>query len=155
MRGIANKYGLLSLRTDANNSIKDGTASFVIFVSVLGASLGIRELDAVGGMIIAIYIFGVAYIAFRESSLVLLDACESPELTSALADALKTVEGVRGVASIRLRPSGPYLTGIIAVLVDGSKTVTETENLRRKLLETVWAVVEPIGEISIVFRPEA
>ncbi|MGD0176747.1 MAG: cation diffusion facilitator family transporter [Candidatus Bathyarchaeia archaeon] len=155
MRGIANKYGLLSLRTDANNSIKDGTASFVVFVSVLGASLGIRELDAVGGMIIAIYIFGVAYIAFRESSLVLLDACESPELTSALSAALKTVEGVRGVASIRLRPSGPYLTGIIAVLVDGSKTVTETENLRRKLLETVWAIVEPIGEISIVFRPEA
>ena len=155
MRGIANKYGLLSLRTDANNSIKDGTASFVVFFGVLGASLGIRELDAVGGMIIAIYIFGVAYSAFRESSLVLLDACESPELTSALATALKTVEGVRGVTSIRLRPSGPYLTGIIVVLVEGSRTVTETENLRRKLLETVSAVVEPIGEISIVFRPDA
>lgn len=155
MKGIAKRYGFLSLRTDANNSIKDGTASFVVFFGVLGASLGIRELDAVGGMIIAIYIFGVAYSAFRESSLILLDACESPELTSALATALRTVEGVRGVASIRLRPSGPYLTGIIAVLVDGSRTVMETENLRRKLLDTISAVVEPIGEVSIVFRPEA
>jgi cation diffusion facilitator family transporter len=154
MRGIANRYGLLSLRTDANNSIKDGTASFVVFASVLGASLGIHELDAVGGMIISIYIFAVAYIAFRESSLILLDACESPEMISALAGALKTVEGIRGVASIRLRPSGPYLTGIISVLVDGSRTITETEHLRRKLLEIVSAVIEPVGEISIVFRSE-
>lgn len=155
MRGIANRFGLLSLRTDANNSIKDGTASFVVFASVLGASLGIRELDAVSGMIISIYIFAVAYIAFRESSLILLDACESPEMTSALGAALKTVKGVRGVGSIRLRPSGPYLTGIISVLVDGSRTVTETEQLRKKLLEVVGAVIDPVGEMSIVFRPEA
>lgn len=155
MRRIANKYALLSLRTDANNSIKDGTASFVVFASVLGAFLGIRELDAVGGMIIALYIFGVAYIAFRESSLILLDACESPELISALEAALKTVEGIRRVTSIRLRPSGQYLTGIIAVLVVGSRTVTETENLRRKLLEIVSAVIEPVGEIAVVFRSEA
>ncbi len=155
MRAVAKKYGLLSLRTDANNSIKDGTASFVVFASILGASFGIYELDAVAGMIISIYIFGVAYIAFRESSLILLDACGSPELTSALADALKTVEGVHGVASIRLRPSGPYLTGIISVLVDGSRTIMETEHLRRKLLEIVSAIIEPVGDISIVFRSEA
>ncbi len=154
MRAVARKYGLLSLRTDANNSIKDGTASFVVFASVLGASLGFHQLDAVGGMIISIYIFGVAYIAFKESSLILLDACESPELISALAAALKTVEGIRGVASIKLRFSGPYLTGIISVLVDKSRTVVETENLRRKLLEIVSAIIEPVGEISIVFRPE-
>lgn len=155
MRSVANRYGLLSLRTDANNSIKDGTASFVVFGSVLGASLGIHELDAVGGMIVSLYIFAIAYVAMKESSLILLDACESPEMTSVLAAALKTVEGVHGVASIKLRPSGPYLTGIISVLVDGSKTIAETENLRKKLLEVVSAVIEPIGEISIVFRSES
>ncbi len=154
MRAVARRYGLLSLRTDANNSIKDGTASFVVFASVLGASLGVYELDAVAGMIISIYIFGVAYIAFKESSLILLDACESPEMIAALGTALKTVEGIRDVASIKLRFSGPYLTGIISVLVDGSRTILESENLRRKLLDIVSAVIEPVGEISIVFRSE-
>ena len=154
MRAIAKKYGLLSLRTDANNSIKDGTASFVVFANVLGASLGIRQLDAVGGMIISVYIFGVAYVAIKESSLILLDACESPEMTSVLSTALKTVEGVSGVASIKLRPSGPYLTGIISVLVDGSETVANTETLRKKLLDIVAAIIEPVGEIAIVFQSE-
>lgn len=152
MRAVAKRYGLLSLRTDANNSIKDGTASFVVFGSVLGATLGIHELDAIAGMVISVYIFAVAYVAIRESSLILLDACESPEMTAALVDALRTVEGIQGVSSIKLRLSGPNLTGIISVLVEETRTVSETESLRRRLLEVVSAVVEPVGEIAIVFR---
>src|SRR5207249_7747285 len=35
MRSIANKYNLLSLKTDAKNSIKDGSASVLGFLSVL------------------------------------------------------------------------------------------------------------------------
>lgn len=155
MRSIANRYGLLSLRTDANNSIKDGMASFVVFASVLGASSGIRELDAVGGMLVSLYIFAVAYVAMKESSLILLDACESPEMTSVLMTALKTVEGIHGVMSIKLRPSGPYLTGMISVIVDGSKTITESEALRKRLLDIVSAIIEPLGEVSIVFRSES
>ena len=154
MRAIAKKSGLLSLRTDANNSIKDATGTVVVFVSIIGASLGIHVLDAVGGMIISIYILGVAYVAIRESSLILLDACESPEMSAVLAGALKTVGGIEEVGNIRLRPSGPYLTGIISVFVDGHRTIAETEQLRRKLLEVVSAIVDPVGEISIVFRPK-
>jgi len=155
MRGIAKRSGLLSLRANANNSIKDATASFVVFVSVLGSSLGVYSLDAIGGMIISAYIFAVAYVAIRESTLILLDACENPEMVGVLTRALRTVEGVKSIGSIRLRPSGPYLTGIISILVDGGKTISETEELRRKLLDVVSAIIEPVGEISFIFRPEA
>jgi cation diffusion facilitator family transporter len=155
MRIIARQSGLLSLRANANNSIKDASASFIVFASVLGSSLGVYSLDALGGMIISVYIFAVAYLAIRESTLILLDACESPKMVSVLTTALRTVEGVKSVGSIRLRPSGPYLTGIVSILVDGARTVSETEDLRRKLLEVVSAVIDPVGEISFVFRPEA
>jgi len=155
MRSIARKYRLLSLRTDANNSIKDGTASFVVFASVLVASLGIHELDAVAGMVISIYIYIVAYVALRESSLILLDACESPEITSVLESALTTIEGISKVRSIRLRPSGPYLTGLVSVAVNGSKTISETENLRKRILEVVSAIIEPVGDVSVVFRSDS
>ena len=155
MRSIARKYRLLSLRTDANNSIKDGTASFVVFASVLVASLGIHELDAVAGMVISVYIYIVAYVALRESSLILLDACESPEIASVLESALTTIEGISKVRSIRLRPSGPYLTGLVSVAVNGSKTISETENLRKRILEVVSAIIEPVGDVSVVFRSDS
>jgi cation diffusion facilitator family transporter len=154
MRVVAKKYGLLSLRTDANNSIKDGTASFVVLASVVGASFGLLQLDAVGGMIVSVYIIGIAYVAIKESSLVLLDACESPEMTSVLAAALKTVDGVQSVKSIKLRPSGPYLTGIISLVIADQKTVVESEGIRRQVLDVVSTFVEPLGEIAVVFRSE-
>src|SRR2546430_3291957 len=44
----ANKYNLLSLKIDAKNSIKDATSSYVPFGSVLVASFGFSQLDAIG-----------------------------------------------------------------------------------------------------------
>ena len=153
MRAIANRSGLLSLRTDAKNSIKDASSSFIVFANVLGvAVLGIRELDAVAGMIIAIYIFGIAYVAIRESSLTLLDACESPEMTRELTAAIQTVEDVQAVSSIKMRPSGPYMTAIVTVQVEESLTVARTEQIRKRLLEIVRTIVDPIGEVTVVFR---
>ena len=152
MRTVAKKYGLLSLRTDANNSIKDATASFVIFVSILGSSLGFLELDALGGIIIGIYILGVAYVTIKEASLILLDACESAEITSVLAAALKTLSGISGIASIKLRPSGRYLTGVVTVMVDGSETVADTERLRKEIRDVISRILEPVEDIIVVFR---
>ncbi|HJU35734.1 MAG TPA: cation diffusion facilitator family transporter, partial [Nitrososphaera sp.] len=71
MNSIANKYNLLSLKTDAKNSIKDGSASVIGFFSVLIAShFGFLQMDAIGGMIIAGYIFSVSYISLKQSSLI-------------------------------------------------------------------------------------
>ena len=152
MRAIAMKYGLLSLRIDANNSIKDATASFVIFASVLGSTLGFLELDAVGGVIISIYILGVAYVAIKEASLILLDACESPEITSVLSAALKTLPGIDMVGGVKLRPSGRYLTGVVTVIVDGSLTVAATEMLREKIRDVISSMLEPVEDVTVVFR---
>ncbi|HEY9398709.1 MAG TPA: cation diffusion facilitator family transporter [Nitrososphaeraceae archaeon] len=58
MRSIANKYNLLSLKTDAKNSIKDGSASVLGFLSVfIATQFGFLQADAIGGMIIAGFIF--------------------------------------------------------------------------------------------------
>ncbi len=73
MRTIANKYDILSLKTDAKNSIKDGSASVIGFISVVIASqLGFLQADAIGGMIIAGYVFSVSYVSLKRSSLILV-----------------------------------------------------------------------------------
>lgn len=101
MRKIAQKYDLLSLKTDAKNSIKDGSASVIGFVSVLIASqLGFLQMDAIGGIIIAGYIFSVAYLSLKQSSLILVDAGHNP----ALADMVKVmVEEKFGNEAVRVK----------------------------------------------------
>src|SRR5438093_12869817 len=79
MRSIANKYNLLSLKTDAKNSIKDGSASVLGFLSVLIATqFGFLQADAIGGLVIAGFICSVAYAASKRASLILCDACHNP-----------------------------------------------------------------------------
>ncbi|MFZ0896867.1 MAG: hypothetical protein WAZ77_20395 [Candidatus Nitrosopolaris sp.] len=58
MQHFTNYCRRSSLRTDAKNSIKDGSASVVAFLSVLIATqLGFSQMDGIGGIIIAGYIF--------------------------------------------------------------------------------------------------
>ena len=85
MRNIANKYNLLSLKTDASNSIKDGSASIIGFVSVVIATqFGFLQMDAIGGMIIAVYIFSVSYMSLKKSSFILVDSCKDSNLSDKL-----------------------------------------------------------------------
>ncbi len=136
-RRIASRYHLLSLKTDANNSIKDGSASFIVFIAVLGSTLGLPQLDAIGGMIVAVYIFTVSYVTLREASLVLLDAFHSPELMQEIEKIVRRSEEVRGLRDIKLRRLGPFITGRIQVIVDGSMSVEEMHNVVTEIEDSI------------------
>src|SRR5207245_11531741 len=120
---VANKYNLTSLKLDARNSIKDASSSFVAFGSVLVASFGIHFADAIGGMLVAVYILTVAYVAVRESSLVLLDEFHEPELSHEIERLIRSHTDVRGIRDLRLRRTGPFIVGALAVEVDGLMTI--------------------------------
>jgi cation diffusion facilitator family transporter len=155
MRRVALRYNILSLNVDAKNSIKDASSSFVAFGSVFLATLGLHETDAIGGMLVAIYILTVAYVALRESSLVLLDAFHDPELTKEIESVIHMNSQVKGIKELKLRRAGPFIVGILEVAVDGDMTVrqmhavvTELENSIKKRIAglrslTVKAIPTP------------
>ena len=102
MRRVAKRHNLLALKTDATNSIKDASASFIGVGTIAGVALGFPFMDALGGLIIAIYIYSVAYISLREASLVLLDAFQSPEVVDKVKEVIESRQGIK-VESVRLR----------------------------------------------------
>ncbi|MGI0037865.1 MAG: cation diffusion facilitator family transporter [Nitrososphaera sp.] len=134
VRNVARKYDLVSLNLDAKNSIKDGTASFVGFGSILAGYFGIPYMDAIGGILIAGYIFFMAYTAFKESTLVLVDAVRNPELQQSITDHIESKFNVR-VEKILLRPVGRDFSAQVHVELDKNMTldkVHETLTLIRK-----------------------
>lgn len=82
---IAKKYNLISSKLDAN-SFKDGSASFVGFTSVLTGYFGILNMDSIGSIPIAGYIFFMVYIYLKEPTFVLLDAVRNPQLSRKIKD---------------------------------------------------------------------
>ena len=155
MRNIANRHNLLSLKTDAKNSIKDGSASVVALLSVLIATqFGFSQMDAIGGMIIAGYIFSVAYVSLKQSSLILVDSWQNPKVTDMLRqtieDKFKTKDQVK-VRSILLRPAGMMVVfAAVHIELDGNKRLTDVELLTREVEIVIRSKIPYIKKISVI-----
>lgn len=149
VRRVAKKYNLVSLTLDAKNSIKDGSASFVGFASVLAGYFGVQYMDAVGGIIIAGYIFLMAYTAIRESSLVLIDAIKNPDLHEDIKDHILKNFNVN-VIDVLIRPLGHGFYAQIHVAFDKKMTL---DNVYEIVAKIKISVAEKFGIEEIVIEP--
>lgn len=153
MRVIANKYQILSLKTDAKNSIKDGSASVVGFFSILIATqFGFLQADAIGGMIIAGYIFSVAYLSLRQSSLILVDAWHSPKITELVKKIIEEKFGYEQITvkSVLLRSAGMINQAEVHIEVDGNKPLRDIELLSREIQNSIRAEIPTMERISVI-----
>jgi cation diffusion facilitator family transporter len=151
VRSVAKKYNLISLNLDAKNSIKDGSASFVGFGSVLTGYFGIPYMDSVGSFIIAGYIFYMAYTAFKESTLVLVDAVKNPEMENDIARFVEQNFNVN-VDDVMIRPLGHAFSAQLHVVLDQNLTLKEAYEILTKINT---AVAERFGteETTVIPRP--
>lgn len=149
MRSIANKYNLLSLKTDAKNSIKDGSASVLGFFSVLIATqFGFLQADAIGGLVIAGFIFSVAYVSLKQSSLILVDAWHNPVSSDYIKRLIEQkFEAEVRVRSIKLRQTGIISRAEIHLEIDGNKPLNEVEMY---LLNTESVIKSNIPSMDVV-----
>jgi cation diffusion facilitator family transporter len=153
MRVIANRYQILSLKTDAKNSIKDGSASVVGFFSILIATqFGFLQADAIGGMIIAGYIFSVAYLSLRQSSLILVDAWHSPKITELVKKIIEEKFGYEQITvkSVLLRSAGMINQAEVHVEVDGNKPLRDIELLSGEIQNSIRSEIPTMERISVI-----
>jgi cation diffusion facilitator family transporter len=153
MTNIANRHNLVSLRTDAKNSIKDASASVVGFVSVLVATqFGFVQMDAIGGMIIAGYIFSVAYVSLKQSSLILVDSWQNPKVTDLIRETIedKFKEKIK-VQQILLRPAGMMVVfAAVHIEVNGSKRLADVELLTREVERVIRSKIPYIKKLLVI-----
>ncbi|MCS4539750.1 MAG: cation diffusion facilitator family transporter [Thaumarchaeota archaeon] len=152
MRKIAGKYNLSSLKLDANNAIKDGSASFLVFFTVLASSLGFHFMDAIGGMAVALFIFVVCYVVIKQTFLVLVDAYHNPELVNEIVKIVGAEQGVK-VKDVLLRATGPYVQGEIHIEVDPSITVGQLDKIKSNIDRSVKQKFSGIQRLVISARP--
>jgi cation diffusion facilitator family transporter len=136
MRRIAKRYNLSSLRLDANNAIKDGSASFLVFFTVLASSLGFHQMDGVGGMAVGVFIVVVSYVVLRERTLVLLDAYHNPQLVEEIRGIVESNGGVE-VKDVLLRASGPYVESEIHIEAESDMTVGQLDEIKSSIEKAV------------------
>ncbi len=149
VRNVARKYNLVSLQLDARNSIKDSSSSFVGFGSVLAAYVGIPNMDAIGGMIIAGYIFIMAYTAFKESTLVLVDATTHPTLKKEISGYIQREFNIK-VVDVLIRPLGHTFHARVHISLAGSTTLEQAH----EIVDRLQKALDKEFKIETIIIPE-
>ncbi len=154
-RRAAKKYASLALKTDASNSVKDVLTSITAFTGIaLARYFNIIQSDAIAGIIISLFVFTMVYTIMKEASLVLMDACQCPEILRDIENIARSAELVKQVHSLRMRKIGPYLIGDLHVVVDADLTVRDSGKIAYEIEERIKKEFDEVIEIKVRIDPD-
>ena len=148
------KSRMSSVKLDAFNTVKDGIASGLTVVALLIAPV-FPQSDAIVGFIIAGIIVSIGFAAIKESSYMLVDACDGHCIIQG-AEVRKLTETVKGVEKahvVRLRRSGPVAQGEIEIKVRADMTVKEFDKIRREIQRLAKEKFPDIERLTVTATP--
>ena len=144
------KLGSNSLKVGGLSGTLDVLSSIAVLGGVaLSKYLGIIHADSIAGILISGAIFVGAYSIFKESSLVLVDACNCGDIIGAIEETAKSIKGVKEVHSIRVRKIGPYMTGDMNIVVSSEMLVREADQIASDVEEKIKQIFDEILEFKI------
>ncbi len=151
---LAKKYNLLSLNADAKTSTKDWTSSFVILIGIFLSYLGFKWGDAIGAFIVSIYIIYIAISTIKQASLILIDGFNNPELVRDITRIIRKHPSVK-LQGLKLRITGPYITGEITVSVDNNMTIERVYTVKNKIKQEITRRIDGVKDLTILAEPES
>ncbi|MGH3309290.1 MAG: cation diffusion facilitator family transporter [Streptomyces sp.] len=122
------RIGSAALVADGLHARTDGFTSLAVLLGAGGAALGRQAADPVVGLLITIAILWVLKDAAREVCRRLMDSVD-PELVEKAEDALRGVDGVRGVGQVRMRWIGHALRAEADIVVGPHLTIVQAHQL--------------------------
>jgi cation diffusion facilitator family transporter len=150
------KSKMSSVKLDAFNTVKDGTTSSLTVVALILSSFGFYVADAVVGFIIAGIIVSIGFAAIKESSYMLVDACDGYCMLqgSEIRKIVEDVKGVKSVQVVRLRRAGPFVQGEIDIIVSSEMPVKELDKIRKKIIELSKEKYPEIDRLTVTAIPD-
>ena len=118
------KIGSAALVADGLHARTDGFTSLAVLLGAAGVALGWRAADPVVGLVITVAILTVLRDAARQVYRRLMDAVD-PHLIDQAEDALRALNGVRGIGQVRMRWIGHALRAEADIVVDPELTVVQ------------------------------
>jgi cation diffusion facilitator family transporter len=144
-----------SVKLDAYNTIKDGTASFMAVIALMLSAYGYPIADAIVGFIIAGIILSIGFATIKESSYILVDACDAECIDHGfvLSAMVEELDAVKAAHIVRLRRTGPVLQGEIEIKVSGDMSVTELHELREEIQGLARKQIPDIERLTVTAIP--
>lgn len=149
------EYSSTALRAGGFTGMIDVLSSVAVALGVIVSRyFEILHADSIAGILIAIAIFVGAYYIFKESSIVLVDACKCGDVITAIADVAKNVKGIKEVHNIRMRKLGRYMIGDMHIIVDSAISVREADKIATEVEKKIKEEFEKVIDINVRIESE-
>lgn len=145
-----------SVKLDAFNTVKDGIASGLTVVALIAASFGFIIADAIAGFIIAGIIVSIGIVAIKESSYMLVDACDNDCIIQGdlIRRITRNIAEIEEAHLIRLRRTGPVLQGELEIIVPGNMNISRLYEIRQQIITEAKQKIPNLDRLSIVAHPK-
>ena len=150
-RREARRLSSTLLMADARHTTSDILVSLSVVASLIAVQLGYGWADAGITLAIALAIAWGAWSIVRDASLVLTDAvvAEADEI----ADAVRSVPGVRGTHNIRTRGAEGYVWVDLHVQVDPGLPVTDAHEIASAVARRVEDQIGDPADVTVHIEP--
>jgi cation diffusion facilitator family transporter len=140
-----------SIKLEAFNTIKDGIASSLTVIALILSSQGIFIADAIAGFIIAIIIVTIGFAAIKESSYMLIDACngECIDIKTSIKQIAEEFKEIKLAHVVRLRKSGPIFQGEMELEVSDEMKIKDFNILKEKITIKIKDIFPEIERLTI------
>jgi cation diffusion facilitator family transporter len=144
-----------SVKLEAYNTIKDGTASFLAVIALVLSSYGYTAADALVGFVIAGVIIMIGFTAIKESGYMLVDACDGICVERGLAIRLlaEQLDGVEAARVVRLRRTGPVFQGEVEVAVASTMTIEEFQEVSSRITSISREKFPEVERLTVTPHP--
>lgn len=151
---VGQQYHSSLLKTAAWHNRSDAFVSFIVLVSVVGVMLGLRYLDLVGAILIALLIFKIGFGMIWKSTKELIDTGVDAETLAAINASIATVPGVLAIHQLRTRLHGENIFIDVHILVDPYISVTEGHHISERVQLKLLQEFEKIIDVTVHIDPE-
>jgi cation diffusion facilitator family transporter len=145
------KSKMNSVRLEAFNTIKDGTASGLTVIALILSSQGYPIADGIVGFCIAGIIVTIGIISIKESSYMLIDACngECIDRSASIKIIAEDHKDVKYAHIVRLRQSGPIFQGEMEIEVAEDMNIKEFNEIKKEIIKQIKAIFPEVERLTI------
>jgi len=145
------KSKMSSVKLESLNTIKDGAASGITVVALILSSQGISIADGIAGLIIGGIIVSIGFASIKESSYMLIDACDGEciDRSMSIKQIAEEHREVRYAHIVRLRKSGPVFQGEMEIDVSENMTIKEFNEIKKDIKKRINEIFPEIERITI------
>ena len=142
------------LEANAWHHRSDVASSIVVLIGVGAAIAGLRFMDAVAAVLVALLIGHMGLRMIWNSAHELIDTGVEPGQQARMLEAVRALDGVRGAHGLRTRWMGGVLLADIHIIVAPRISVSEGHRISESVCVALHGLDDELGDVLVHVDPE-